>query len=137
MQHIMSRNTKQTIVLGVFNSVLCYCLPLFGGCNNSEIDRLQIQQNKAARIVLNLPTRAHREYMFDKLGWMTVKQLISYHTLLTVFRIKISAVPEYLAGQLSRENKFGNIIVDKSNWSFTRRVLYQGDLYSGTDCQKI
>ena len=117
LRFIMGKTSKQTIVQGVFNSVLCYCLPLFGGCNVSEVQALQVQQNRAARIVLNLPPRTSREYMFDKLGWMTVQQLIAYHTLITVFRIRQSKEPEYLAVVLGRDNKWGNIIVENSTLS--------------------
>ena len=53
--------------------------------------------------------------MFGKLGWMTVRQLISYHTLITVFRIRKSKEPEYLYGALGRDNKFGKIIVQNSD----------------------
>ena len=76
---VMGKTNKKTIVEGVFNSVLCYCLPLFGGCNVDEVQALQVQQNRAARIVLNLPPRSNRDHNFAKLGWMTVQQLIVYH----------------------------------------------------------
>ena len=51
LKYIMNSSAKKTIVEGVFNSVLCYCLPLFGGLDNSEIISLQVQQNRAAQIV--------------------------------------------------------------------------------------
>ena len=111
---IMSKNNKKNIVQGVFNSVLCYCLPLFGGCNTTELKTLQVLQNRAARIVLNLPPRANRNTMFEKLGWMSVKQLIAYHTLLAVYRVRQSQEPEYLARELMRDNNRGNIIVQNS-----------------------
>ena len=85
---------KKNIVEGVFNSVLCYCLPLFGGCNNSDVNTLQVQQNKAAQIVLSLPPRHNREYMYNKLGWLTVHQLIVYHPLITVYRIRQAREPD-------------------------------------------
>ena len=111
---IMSKNNKKNIVQGVFNSVLCYCLPLFGECNTTELKTLQVLQNRAARIVLNLPPRANRNTMFEKLGWMSVKQLIAYHTLLAVYRVRQSQEPEYLARELMRDNNRGNIIVKNS-----------------------
>ena len=74
----------KTIVQGIFNSVLCYCLPLFGGCNKAELGALQVLQNRAAQIVLKSPPRTSRDWMFSKLGWMTVKQLINYHTIIVV-----------------------------------------------------
>ena len=45
-------------------------------------------QNKAARIVTHSPLRAHRKDMYNKLGWLTVKQLVIYHSLLTVYRVR-------------------------------------------------
>ena len=52
--------------------------------------------------------------MFAKLEWMTVKQLIVYRTLITVFRIRLEKEPEYLAQALKKDNKLGNIIVENS-----------------------
>ena len=111
LRYLMSRSMKKSIVQGVFSSVLCYCPPLFGGCNNMEIQVLQVQQNKAAQIVLNFPPRTNRDLMFNKLDWLTVSQLIVYHTLITVFRIRLSEKPEHLASILCRENHNGHIIM--------------------------
>ena len=106
----MSRSTKKNIVQGVFNSVLCYSIPLFGGCNKAELNLLQIQENRAAHCVLNFPPRTSRCLLFDKLGWLTVEQLIAYHTLITVNRIRMKKEPEYLADHLPRDNIYGRII---------------------------
>ena len=112
LKNIMEPSSKKTIVEGVFNSVLCYCLPLFGGMINSEVNSLQVQQNKAAQIVLRLPPRHNREYMFNQLGWLTVNQLIVYHTSIMVYRIRQNKEPEYLADILGRTSRLGeNIII--------------------------
>ena len=120
IKHIMSKSKKKNIVQGVFKSVLCYCLPLFGGCNKSEMSSLQVQQNKAAQIVLNFPPRTNRGLMFDQLEWLTVHQLIAYHTLILVYRIRSAGVPEDLAATLSRDNHNGHI-----NIKNTRLELYR------------
>ena len=111
LKYIMTNSSKKNIVQGMFNSVLCYCLPLFGGCSKYSLDNLQSLQNKAVRIVLNLPKRSNREKMFDEIGWLTVRQMVVYHTLLTVHSIRISKQPEYLSKLLLNENHNGNIIV--------------------------
>ena len=41
LKQFMNRSKKNDIVKGIFNSVLCYCLPLFGGCSTSEKNDLQ------------------------------------------------------------------------------------------------
>ena len=112
--------TRRTVSDGMFNSVLVYCLPLFGGGTAQELKELQVLQNKAARIVTHSPRRAGRQGMFDQLDWLSVRQLVVYHSLLSVYRIRSSQEPEYLASRLSRDNHFGKIILPKTNLSLYR-----------------
>ena len=88
----------------MFNSVLCYCLPLFGGCTKAAINVLQVKQNRAARIFLRFPPRTNRDLMSDKIDWLTVGQLIVYHTLITVYRKRKAQEPENMAEMMSRDN---------------------------------
>ena len=67
-------SNKKNIIEGIFNSVLCYSLPLFGGSSYSDLKTLQMQKNKAARIALCLPPRSNKSKMNDKLKWLTVLQ---------------------------------------------------------------
>ena len=129
LKYVMRRDTKKNIVEGVFNSVLCYCLPLFGGCNKSEMNMLQVQQNRAAQIVLNLPPRTNRDLMFDKIGWLSVQQLIAYHTLITVYRIRKSQEPEHLFSILGRDNSTGHIIMKNKQLGLYRNsFVFRGSL---------
>ena len=127
IKFILPFHTRRIVSEGIFNSVLVYCLPLFGGCDVQEVKSLQALQNKAARIVTHSPLRAGRHAMYDQLGWMSVKQLIMYHTLLSVYRIRTSQEPEYLASLLRRENHYSKIIIPKTNLSLYRRsFVYRG-----------
>ena len=112
IKYIAPYNIRNTITVGIFNSVLVYCLPLFGGCNVADIHSLQVLQNRAAQVVTHSPPRTRREEMYDKLKWLTVNQLVAYHTLLTVFKIRQTGEPEYLAGFLKNENRQGSIDID-------------------------
>ena len=111
LKFIVKQDTMKTIAEGLFNSVLVYCLPLFGGCDKGDLQATQVLQNKAAQIVTRSPPRAHRDSMYDSLGWLTVNQLVVYHTALTVYRIRQSKEPEYLAEQLQVDNRNGRVIV--------------------------
>ena len=55
--------------------------------------------------------------MYDQLGWLTVNQLVWYHTLLAVYRVRMTKEPEYLAASLCNDNRNGNIIVQKTKLS--------------------
>ena len=113
--------TRNTITIGIFNSVLVYCLPLFGGCDKGEIQDLQVLQNKAARIVTHKPSRSSRKDLYDQLSWMSVNQLIVYHTLLLVFKIRQSGEPEYLASFLNDDSRTGRVIIPNTKLGLAQK----------------
>ena len=123
----VSYHFRKILVDGLFNSVLCYCLPVFGGSTNGEIEKLQVLQNRAAQLALNVPPRTHRVDMFERLGWMTVQQLIAYHTLIVILRVRLKGAPEHLAEQLTRENRQGKIVLKNSKLDLYRKsFIFRG-----------
>ena len=85
-----------------------------------DIKDLQILQNKVAQIVMHSSRRENRNRMYDKLNWLSVNQLISYFTLLAVFRVRATREPEYLSNVFHNVNRSGSIIVRN-----TRLTLYK------------
>jgi len=127
LRHIMGVNLRKTIVEGIFNSILCYCLPVFGGCSQHDLKSLQIQQNRAARLVLLAPPRANRKLMFDKLSWLSVNQLIAYHTIIAVFRIRQAKEPEDLAVPILTDSRQGRIMLKNLRLDLYRNsFVYRG-----------
>ena len=127
LKFVLPYQTRNQVTLGMFNSVLVYCLPLFGGCDLGEIKQLQVLQNKAAQIVTHSPPRTQRLTMFSRLKWLTVNQLIAYHTLLTVYKIRDSGEPEYLARFLNQDNRSGHIILPNTKLSlFMKSFVWRG-----------
>ena len=123
-------NVRLKIADGVFNSVLVYCLPLFGGTEAQNIKTLQVLQNKAAQVVCQLPLRTNRKTLFDRVGWLTVGQLVVYHTLLTVFRIRNTKEPEYLAHVMCRDSRGGRVRLPNFNLQIAQRSFtYRGAQY--------
>ena len=120
IRYVLPYNLRKIVSEGMFNSVLGYCLPLFGGCDAGEIQDLQILQNKAAQLVTQSPPRAIRNPMYDRLGWLTVKQLVVYYTLLAVYRVRLTGEPEYLAESLCNDNRNGHIIVKSTKLSLLK-----------------
>ena len=86
--------------------------------------------------MLNLPTRSNREKMFDEIGWLTVRQMVVYHTLLTVHSIRISKQPEYLSKLLLNENHNGNIIVSNVQLGLLRNSFAFRGLSHGINFQE-
>ena len=65
--------------------------------------------------------------MYDKLKWLTVRQLVVYHTLLMLYKVRQSKEPEYLARILLMENRMGSIIVPNTTLGLARKsFLWRG-----------
>ena len=86
-RHIVTYAFRKTVAEGIFMSVLTYCIPAWGGLDQGDLQDLQVMQNKAAQIVLNLPPRSNRKMMYTSLSWLTVNQLIFFHSVLAVSKI--------------------------------------------------
>ena len=111
LKYFMSKAYRKIIVEGVFNSLLLYGLPLFGGCTKQELRSLQIQQNRAARLILWAPPQTSTNWMLEKLSWLSVNQLIEYQTLIMIFRIKKSGEPANLSRYFMQESRQGRIMI--------------------------
>ena len=105
----------------MFTSVLSYCLPVFGGCEKYELEALQVMQNQAARLVTHLPSRTPRTEIYSMVDWLTVNQLVFYHSALSTFRIRQSGEPWYLNNIMSRDNRASNIIVPNTTLTLAKK----------------
>ena len=120
LRYSLPFSQKKIIVEGIFTSVLVYCLPVFAGCDQIELDSLQKMQNKAARLVTNLGIRTARCEIFRQIGWMTVRQLSFYYTALSTYRIRKHQEPEYLYRIMSRDNRSAKIIIPNTRLSLAK-----------------
>ena len=82
--------------------------------------------------------------MYKKLDWLTVHQLVSYHTLISVFKTRKSREPEYLYQYLGNDSRYGKIMFEKIDLKVTTRSF---DIRGSTEwnllpssvknCQKV
>ena len=93
--HMLNKITQ-----GIFNIVLIYCLPFYGGLDKGQLSSVKVLQNNAVKIVKRSPQRSVKNTMYDKLDWLTLNQLVTYHTLIQVYKIRTSGEPEYLSSAM-------------------------------------
>ena len=90
------------IANGIVMSLLAYLIQLWGGASDYLIRLLQVQQNRAARLVTRSGWYTSTEVLLSQCGWMSIKQLVDYHSLLLIFKIRSEGKPVYLNQKLSR-----------------------------------
>ena len=95
--------TRLMAANSVFMSLLTYLIPLWGGTEGYLIKALQIVQNKAARCVTKATWFTATRQLLRQCGWMSIRQLAFYHTVLTMYKMMKSGRPLYLRKKLSND----------------------------------
>ncbi len=83
---------------------LDYCNALLGGCPASSINKLQIVQNAAARVLTRSRKYDHITPILQSLHLPPIKLRISYKILLLAYKALNDLAPAYLTNLLSRYN---------------------------------
>ena len=96
IQKIASFKNRKMVAEGVFMSKLTYLIALWGGCGAVLKKSLQIIQNKVARVVTRLNWSTPASELLHQCGWLSVNQLIFYHSVLLVYKVKLTKTPRYL-----------------------------------------
>ncbi len=103
--HIMfSVSDAEKLVHAFMTSRLDYCNALLGGCPASSINKLQIVQNAAARVLTRSRKYDHITPILQSLHWLPIKFRISYKILLLAYKALNDLAPAYLTNLLSRYN---------------------------------
>ena len=88
--------TKLLVANGLIMSKVCYLIQLWGGCQGYLLKALQVQVNKAARSVTGLSGFSSTKKLMQKCGWLTVKQLVQYQTIIMVHKTLLTSRPLHM-----------------------------------------
>ena len=104
IRQISSFNTRKMIANGIVMSRLTYLIQLWGGCPQYLLDLLQTLQNKAARVVCNQGIYTPVRKLLENCGWMSMRQLVSFHRVLLMYKIRKESKPQYFAEKFRSDN---------------------------------
>ena len=99
-------STRLMVANGIVMSKICYLIQLWGGCEEYLQKSLQVQLNKAARLVTRLPYYTSSRKLMCMCGWMTVKQLVKYHTIIMVHKTIMTRKPLHMSSRLSTDHSY-------------------------------
>ena len=89
-------------------------ISVWGGTEEFILNSVQIMQNKAAKCILKsfelyTPTRT----ILKQCGWLSVRQLSFYHSVLQIWKAQNSQTPEHIHSKLittnTRSSSVGNL----------------------------
>ncbi len=104
LRNMLSVSDAEKLVHAFMTSRLDYCNALLGGCPASSINKLQVVQNAAARVLTRSRKYDHITPILQSLHWLPIKFRISYKILLLAYKALNDLAPVYLTNLLSRYN---------------------------------
>ena len=103
----LSRNgsfkTRLMVANATVMSIFCYMISVWGGTEAYIISAAQVIQNRAARIVTKRGWFTSQKNLLRETNWLSIRQMIFYHTILQIWRVRKTRRPEYLNEMLNPE----------------------------------
>ena len=81
-------------------SSLSYLIQVYAGCSDYLLNMLQVQQNTAARSITKLGWMTPTKTLMTQCNWLSVRQLIVYHSLNLLRQILKDKKPLYISRKL-------------------------------------
>lgn len=106
---------------------------MWSNTKENNLKRLQVAQNKAARIVLQCPYRTRVSTMNSQLAWLSVKCRLHYSLVCFIKTIIITKTPEVLYNKLdffsdrhhyaTRQSSEGRFLLPQCKTSLKQRTV--------------
>ena len=96
-----SFKTRKMIANGIYMSKLIYLMPVWLGCEEYLVNALQVSMNKVARLVTKLDIYTPTKVLMQQCGWMPVRQLMIYHSLILLHKTYLYKTPKYLYNKVT------------------------------------
>ena len=101
IRQYLTIDATKSLVNSTVTSRLDYCNGLLYGANQSAINRLQVVQNTAARLITKTPKHAHITPVLKQLHWLPVNRRVEYKVIVHVYKAMNGQGPEYLNNLLT------------------------------------
>ena len=139
IRHLMPENKFRNIAASIFTSKLIYCITVWGGvwglsnspkCNYTTISKedmrkLQVLQNKLMRLESGLDYETPTKTLLEHCNYLSVHQLVAYHSGLQISKIVASHQPKY------HFNRLQNINTRESRATLDNRTFIDFKLSTG------
>ena len=84
------------LIHAFMSSRLGYCNALLGGCSARLVNKLQLVQNAAARVLTRTRKYDHISPVLSTLHWLPIKHRIDFKILLITYKALNGLAPQYL-----------------------------------------
>ncbi len=101
LRPMLSMSNAEMLIHAFMTSRLDYCNALLGGCSARLINKLQMVQNTAARVLTRTRKYDHISPVMSALHWLPIKHRIDFKIVLITYKSLNGLAPQYLSELLS------------------------------------
>ena len=127
-------STRLSVANGIFMSKLCYLIQLWGGTEGYLLHALQVIQNRAARAVTRLSWFTPTRTLLNKCKWLSVKQLVVYHRVLTTHKVVKNKAPMYLYSKMNNSHPYETRQATEGGIRFAEQFGVKSNLARNSFC---
>ncbi len=128
---MLSMSNAEILMYAFMTSRLDYCNALLDGYSAHLINKLQLVQNTAARVLTRTKTHDHISPVLSTLHWLPVKHCIYFKILLITYKALNGLAPQHLSELLShyspsrplRSQSLGHLIIPRISKSM-REIIF-------------
>ncbi len=121
LRPMLSMTNVEMLINSTRSSRLDYCNALLGGCSARLINKLQMVQNAAARVLTRTRKYDHISPVMSTQHWLPIKHRIDFKILLITYKALNGLAPQYLSELLShyspprllRSQNSGHLIIPR------------------------
>ncbi len=95
LRPMLSMSNAEMLINAFMTSRLDYCNALLGGCSACLINKLQMVQNAAARVLTRTRKYDHISPVLSTLHWLPIKHRIDFKILFITYKELNGLAPQY------------------------------------------
>lgn len=92
--------TRCTVYKSIIAPHFEYCATILVGMGETQLNRLQVAQNRAMRVILQCSRYTKVELMLQTLKFMNVRQRLMYNVCIFIFKIVRGIMPKHLRNRI-------------------------------------
>lgn len=119
LKYKINRESLIKIYFAFIRPVLEYGDVVWDNCTDEQSNLLESIQIEAARIITGLRRNSSKQYLYQELGWETLKKRRNNHKLILLFKILNNYTPEYLS------NIVGECFPPHNTYNFRNNFIYR------------
>ena len=99
-KHCLPHDVIEPLVTSLVISQIRYCASIYGTYGQAQKHKIQKLLNFCARVVCGVRKYDHISACYKQLGWFNAEQLILYHRMCLIHRVRTNRAPVGMAEHL-------------------------------------